>query len=123
TAPRATWSVTRPSSPRKPPRSSPPANGSPSPRSKRRSSHDGDCGRPAPVRVAVQPAACAHLRRRARGVHLAAVHPHGNENLAHAADAPWLFVVLLPLLLAVLLCEITDGSIDAKAVAVLGVLV
>src|SRR5439155_1003369 len=36
---------------------------------------------------------------------------------------PWLFVVLLPLLLAVLLCEITDGSIDAKAVAVLGVLV
>ena len=50
-------------------------------------------------------------------------HPHGNENLAHAADAPWLFVVLLPLLLAVLLCEITDGSIDAKAVAVLGVLV
>jgi len=50
-------------------------------------------------------------------------HPHGNENLAHAADAPWLFVVLLPLLLAVLLSEITDGSIDAKAVAVLGVLV
>ena len=50
-------------------------------------------------------------------------HPHGTENLAHAADAPWLFVVLLPLLLAVLLSEITDGSIDAKAVAVLGVLV
>ena len=50
-------------------------------------------------------------------------HPHGNENLAHAADAPWLFVVLLPLLLAVLLSEITEGTIDAKAVAVLGVLV
>jgi len=50
-------------------------------------------------------------------------HPHGTENLAHAADAPWLFVALLPLLLAVLLSEITDGSIDAKAVAVLGVLV
>ena len=50
-------------------------------------------------------------------------HPHGTENLAHAADGPWLFAALLPLLLAVLLSEITDGSIDAKAVAVLGVLV
>lgn len=50
-------------------------------------------------------------------------HPHGTENLAHATDGPWLFAALLPLLLAVLLSEITDGSIDAKAVAVLGVLV
>jgi len=49
--------------------------------------------------------------------------PHGTENLAHGADAPWLFVLLLPLLLAVLLAEIADGSVDAKAIAVLGVLV
>src|SRR5689334_13087611 len=50
-------------------------------------------------------------------------HPRGSENLAHAADAPWLFLLVLPLLLAVLLTELTDGSLDAKAVAVLGVLV
>src|SRR4051812_3210711 len=49
--------------------------------------------------------------------------PSGTENLAHGADAPWLFVLLLPLLLAVLLAEIADGTVDAKAIAVLGVLV
>jgi energy-coupling factor transport system substrate-specific component len=41
---------------------------------------------------------------------------------AHAGDAPWILLGLLPLLLAVLLAEIADGGIDAKAVAVLGVL-
>ena len=38
------------------------------------------------------------------------------------ASAPWLFVVLLPLLLAVVLAEVADGGMDVKAVAVLGVL-
>ena len=38
------------------------------------------------------------------------------------ATAPWLFVALLPLLLAVVLAEVADGGMDAKAVAVLGVL-
>ena len=41
---------------------------------------------------------------------------------AAPADAPWLFVLLLPLLLAVVLAEIADGGMDAKAVALLGVL-
>jgi energy-coupling factor transport system substrate-specific component len=41
---------------------------------------------------------------------------------AHAGDAPWLFVALLPLLLAVVLAEIADGGMDVKAVALLGVL-
>ncbi len=49
--------------------------------------------------------------------------PHGTENLAHAADAPWLFVIVLPLLLAVLLTELADGMLDTKAIAVLAVLV
>jgi energy-coupling factor transport system substrate-specific component len=44
------------------------------------------------------------------------------SGLAHRADAPWLFVLLLPLLLAVVLAEIGDGGMDAKAVALLGVL-
>ncbi len=42
--------------------------------------------------------------------------------LASRTDAPWLFVVLLPLLLAVVLAEVADGGMDAKSVAVLGVL-
>jgi energy-coupling factor transport system substrate-specific component len=42
--------------------------------------------------------------------------------LAGRTDAPWLFVVLLPLLLAVVLAEVADGGMDAKSVAVLGVL-
>lgn len=41
---------------------------------------------------------------------------------AHASDAPWLFIALLGLLLAVVLAEVADGGMDAKAVAVLGVL-
>jgi energy-coupling factor transport system substrate-specific component len=50
------------------------------------------------------------------------IQPRGSENLAHSADAPWLFVALLPLLLAVVVSEIAEGSLDAKAVALLGVL-
>ncbi|MFD3536446.1 ECF transporter S component [Streptomyces sp. NPDC058664] len=40
----------------------------------------------------------------------------------HAADAPWLFAVLLPLLIAVVVATIADCGMDAKAVAMLGVL-
>ncbi len=41
---------------------------------------------------------------------------------AHSVDAPWLFVAVLPLLLAVVLSELSEGSLDAKAVALLGIL-
>ncbi|HZZ96403.1 MAG TPA: ECF transporter S component [Jatrophihabitantaceae bacterium] len=40
----------------------------------------------------------------------------------HAHDAPWIFLIMLPLLLLVVAAEIADGGIDAKAVALLGVL-
>lgn len=43
-------------------------------------------------------------------------------NLAHSTDAPWLMVIIVPLLVAVLVTEITAGRLDAKAVALLGVL-
>src|SRR4029079_10274417 len=49
--------------------------------------------------------------------------PHGSENLAHAGDAPWVFIALVPLLIGILLSELADGALDAKAVAMLGVLV
>jgi energy-coupling factor transport system substrate-specific component len=41
---------------------------------------------------------------------------------SHSADAPVLFVVLLPLLAAVVLAELTSGGMDAKSVAMLGML-
>ncbi|KWX00243.1 ABC transporter permease [Carbonactinospora thermoautotrophica] len=44
------------------------------------------------------------------------------SGVAHAQDAPWLFALLLPMLIAVVLAEIADGGMDAKAVALLGVL-
>jgi energy-coupling factor transport system substrate-specific component len=42
--------------------------------------------------------------------------------IGHDRDAPWLFVLLLPLLLAIVLAEVSEGGLDAKAVALLGVL-
>ncbi|MCD9623867.1 ECF transporter S component [Rhabdothermincola salaria] len=48
--------------------------------------------------------------------------PSGTAGTAHSADAPWLFVALLPLLLAIVLAELSEGSLDAKAIALLGVL-
>jgi energy-coupling factor transport system substrate-specific component len=44
------------------------------------------------------------------------------SGLASGTFGPWLFVLLLPLLLAVVLAELADGGMDAKAVALLGVL-
>jgi energy-coupling factor transport system substrate-specific component len=50
-------------------------------------------------------------------------HGHvASENAAHSGDAPWVFVVVLPMLLLVVLAEIAEGGIDAKAIALLGVL-
>lgn len=42
--------------------------------------------------------------------------------VAHSGDAPWLFALVIPLLLAVVLAQLTDGGMDAKAIALLGVL-
>lgn len=46
----------------------------------------------------------------------------GSAAVAHASDAPWLFALLLPLVIAVVLAQVADGGIDAKGVAMLGVL-
>jgi energy-coupling factor transport system substrate-specific component len=48
------------------------------------------------------------------------IQGHAGVNQAHAADAPWLFVAILPLLLAVILGEMAEGTLDAKAIALLG---
>ena len=44
------------------------------------------------------------------------------SGLAHSADAPWLFVILIALLTALVMAELSGGGLDAKTVAVLGVL-
>lgn len=48
--------------------------------------------------------------------------PTTSPSAAHAADAPWIFLLLLPLLLAVVITELAEGKLDAKAIALLGVL-
>ena len=44
------------------------------------------------------------------------------SGLAHSRDAPWLFAALLPLLIGVVVATIADSGLDAKAIAMLGVL-
>jgi energy-coupling factor transport system substrate-specific component len=41
---------------------------------------------------------------------------------AHVGDAPFVFVLVLPVLVAIVLAEFAEGGIDAKALALLGVL-
>ena len=50
------------------------------------------------------------------------IHQAAGQNTAHSGDAPWIFVGLLPLLLAIVMAELSEGAIDAKAVALLGIL-
>jgi energy-coupling factor transport system substrate-specific component len=50
------------------------------------------------------------------------VEPGAALDTSHSGDAPYIFVILLPLLVAVVLSELTSGVLDAKAVAMLGML-
>jgi energy-coupling factor transport system substrate-specific component len=50
------------------------------------------------------------------------VQPGAALDTSHAGDAPFVFVLVLPLLAAVVLAELSTGGMDAKAVAMLGML-
>ena len=50
------------------------------------------------------------------------IHQHAGANTAHSGDAPWIFVALVPLLIAIVMAELSEGGIDAKAIALLGIL-
>ncbi|MGP0032269.1 MAG: ECF transporter S component [Acidimicrobiales bacterium] len=50
------------------------------------------------------------------------IHQHGAPDSAHSSDAPWVLMGFIPLLLAIVMAELSDGSMDAKAVALLGIL-
>ena len=47
--------------------------------------------------------------------------PH-SAAVAHSGDAPLVFAIVIPLLLLVVLAQVSDGDMDAKAVAMLGVM-
>ena len=51
------------------------------------------------------------------------IRPGAALDTSHSGDAPLVFVLVLPLLAAVVLGELTAGGMDAKAVAMLGMLV
>ena len=44
------------------------------------------------------------------------------SSIDHSADAPWVFALIVPFLIAVIAAEISDRGLDAKAIAMLGVL-
>lgn len=50
------------------------------------------------------------------------IEPGAALDSSHSGDAPFVFVALVPLLAAVVLAELTSGGMDAKAVAMLGML-
>jgi energy-coupling factor transport system substrate-specific component len=50
------------------------------------------------------------------------LHPVSTANQAHAGDAPWVMAIIVPLLLVAVLQEVATGGIDAKGIALLGVL-
>ena len=50
------------------------------------------------------------------------IEPGAALDSSHSADAPYLFAAILPLLAAIVLAELTSGGMDAKAVAMLGML-
>ena len=50
------------------------------------------------------------------------VEPGAALDSSHSGDAPFVFVVLVPLIAAVVLAELTSGGMDAKSVAMLGML-
>lgn len=46
----------------------------------------------------------------------------GSTLVAHADDAPLIFAIFLPVILLVVLAQFADGAMDAKSIALLGVL-
>ncbi|MBU6312222.1 MAG: ECF transporter S component [Actinomycetales bacterium] len=46
----------------------------------------------------------------------------GSAAVAHASDASWIFAAVIPLVLLVVLAQIAEGGMDAKSIAILGVL-
>ncbi len=50
------------------------------------------------------------------------ISTHANANQAHAHDAPFVLLLLVPILLGLSAIEMSKGGIDARGIAVLGIL-
>jgi len=50
------------------------------------------------------------------------VDGRATSGLAHTTDAPWILLAMVPLLLAMCASELARGRLDARAIAVLGIL-
>ncbi len=50
------------------------------------------------------------------------VVPAQPSALQHSTDAPFIFIVILPVLVAIVLVQLSEGGMDSKALAMLGVL-
>lgn len=48
--------------------------------------------------------------------------PAGPAIEGHTTDAPFIFIVILPMLVAIVLAQLSEGGMDSKALAMLGVL-
>jgi len=89
---------------------------------------NGPASRPAGGRlkaIAIRPRAVAMLALASLTGMAAYLWPllvTSDSAIAHGRDAPWVFALLLVMVLAVVLAEIADGGIDSKAVAMLGIL-
>jgi energy-coupling factor transport system substrate-specific component len=44
------------------------------------------------------------------------------ESMQHGPDAPFLFIAILPVIIVIVLAELSEGGMDSKALAMLGVL-
>ncbi|MET9112025.1 ECF transporter S component [Streptomyces zhihengii] len=90
---------------------------------RRAGSREGSRG-PRPVRLGIRSAAALVLVSAVGVVFFGWPLLAGRDSglAAHSGDAPWLFGALLPLLVAVVVATIADSGMDAKAVAMLGVL-
>jgi energy-coupling factor transport system substrate-specific component len=79
--------------------------------------------RPRVVRIGPRPAiaiALASLAGLAMFVWPLLWHPASGG--AHRVDAPFVFILIMPALVAVVVAELSDGGMDAKTLAMLGVL-
>ncbi|MHB8512076.1 MAG: ECF transporter S component [Actinomycetota bacterium] len=50
------------------------------------------------------------------------VAPRSGSGVGHTSDAPWILLLLVPVLLAIAIGELTSKRMDAKTIALLGVL-
>ena len=79
--------------------------------------------RPAVVRIGLRPAVAITLSSLAGlAMFMWPLLWHSSGGGAHRVDAPFIFILIMPALVAVVIAELSEGGMDAKTLAMLGVL-